>query len=75
VTSPVVVSVAGVRIGEVTAPHDDARGAPFERASTDPAVLARLVGGMARVRLEVPDVPAANGLCVYDPGVQVELEY
>lgn len=75
VTSPVVVSVAGLRIGEVTAPRDDGRGSAFEQASTDPAVLARLVGGVARVRLSVPDVPAANGLCVYDPGVEVALEY
>jgi len=75
VTSPVVVSVAGVRLSEVTAPRDDGHGARFELVSEDAAVLGRLVGGIARVRLEVPDAPAANGLCVYDPGVEVELEY
>jgi hypothetical protein len=57
------------------APRDDGIGATFEQASADPAVLARLTGGVVRVRLEVADAPTANGLCVYDPGVTVDLEY
>lgn len=75
VTSPVVVSLDGVRLGEVTAARDDGRGRPVEVTSADPAALARLGGGIARIRFEVPDVPAANGLCVYDPGVEVRLTY
>ncbi|MBI2898316.1 MAG: hypothetical protein HYY06_32500 [Deltaproteobacteria bacterium] len=74
-TSPVVASVDGIRIGEAVAVPDDGRGAVVTFESSDPTLLARLGSGIQRVRLEVPDAPAANGLCVYEPGLEVELRY
>lgn len=74
-TSPLVAFVDGIRIGEAVAAPDDGRGAPATFESSDPVLLQRLGSGLQRVRLEVPDVPAANGLCVYEPGLEVELRY
>jgi mannan endo-1,4-beta-mannosidase len=74
-SSRVRVSIGGAPVGEWTVIPDDGRGRTERLASTDPAVLAALEGGVADVRFEVADDPSANGLCVYDPGLTVKLGY
>jgi hypothetical protein len=74
-TSPFTVSIEGTRIGESVAVRDDGIGVRVELASDDAALLSRLGGGVARVRFEVGEGPSSNGLCIYEPGVEIELRY
>ncbi len=74
-TSRVRLSVDGASLGEWTVRPDDGRGRTERASSSDPAILSRLEGGIAHLRLEVPDEPAANGLCVYDPGLTVKVTH
>ncbi len=67
------VTLDGVTVGEATAPLDDGAGRWIEVASEDPAVLAALRSvGVHTLRLEVPEGPRANGLCVYGQATGVE---
>jgi hypothetical protein len=60
------ISIDEARVGEITVPCDDGLGAWIEADSADAAVMARMRAlGVHTLRLEVPDGPRANGLCLY----------
>ncbi len=60
------VLLDGHEMGRARAPVDDGRGAWLEVASSDPAVLGALARpGAHELRIEVPEGPLANGLCLY----------
>ncbi len=60
------VSIDGASLGELAVPVDDGLGAWIELASDAPATLAAVrAQGLHTLRLEVPDGPRANGLCLY----------
>ncbi len=60
------VSIDGAPVREITVPCDDGLGAWIDAASDAPEVLAALRRvGVHTLRMEVPDGPRANGLCLY----------
>ncbi len=60
------LSIDGAVLGELDVPCDDGLGAWIERATDDARVMAALRRvGAHTLRLEVPDGPRANGLCIY----------
>jgi mannan endo-1,4-beta-mannosidase len=60
------LDVDAAPLGELAVPCDDALGAWIERVSDDPAALAAMrTVGVHTLRLEVPEGPRANGLCLY----------
>ena len=60
------IAVDGAALGEVAVPRDDGLGRWIELRSDAPAVMAAMRSvGVHTLRLEVPEGPLANGLCVY----------
>ena len=60
------VSIDGAALGEVAVPLDDGAGRWIELVGDAPEALSAMRSpGLHTLRLEVPEGPLANGLCVY----------